>query len=100
MSEAVEVTLSLVLVALALVLAALSLLANRRYHDSRFLFLSLGLIALGAAGVLALISNLYAPLSDVFDIGEGPLIALVLAAALLDAPLLYRAATHHDDPFR
>lgn len=95
MTELLEAFLSIVLVGLAWILAAVSLLANRRYHDSRFLLVSLGLVCIGAAGVMSLVSILWLPAADTLDIGPGPLIALVLATVLLNAPLFRPQATRN-----
>ncbi len=92
MTELQEAFLSVVLVGLAGILAIISLLANNRYHDRRFLIVSFGMLCLGAAGVMSLLSIFWPPVADTLDIGPGPLIALVLASILLNAPLFHRQA--------
>ena len=90
--ELIEAFLSVVLAGLSVLLASVALLANRYFPDRRFLFVGIGLLGMGAVGVLSLISLFSPTLGDSFDVGEVPLAILVGAILLLNASLLRRTA--------
>lgn len=88
--ELVDAFLSVLLVGLSVLLATVGFLANRYFPDRRFLLVGVGLLALGAVGVLSLLSTLFSQVGTLFAVGEVPLAILVATVLLLNASLFRR----------
>ncbi len=96
--ELIEAFLSVLLTGLSVLLAIVALLANRYFPDWRFVLGGIGLLGLGAVGVLSLISIFVLPGGNTFDVGEVPLAILVGVVLLLNASLMRRKRDDGRDP--
>ncbi len=96
--ELIEAFLSVVLAGLSVLLASVALLAHRYLPDRRFLLVGIGLLGMGAVGVVSLVSVFFPASGNDFDVGEIPLAVLVGVVLLLNASLMRRTSNDDREP--
>ncbi len=98
--ELVEAFLSVILAGLSALLASVALLAHRYFPDRRFLLVGIGLLGMGAVGVMSLVSVFVPTFENDFEVGEAPLAILVVVVLLLNSSLMRRRANVGREPGR